>query len=156
MNYVRASDAQQTETVRALAAAMAATGDLRLEGVAMPLPSSVAAMLREIVAKLAAGEPVALITASAEMTPNEAAEFLNMSRGSLTKLMDEGVLPFHEVGTHRRIPSAAVAAYKAAQQVRSRAAMDELVRISEELGLYEIGGPPPDKSLYRGTGGDKR
>lgn len=156
MNFVRASDAQQTESVRTLAAALAVPGDVRLEGMDVPLPAAVAGMLREIVSKLAAGEPVAIITASAEMTPNEAAEFLNVSRGYITKLMDDGVLPFHAVGTHRRIPSAAVAAHKAAQQVKSRAAMDELVRISEELGLYEIDGPPLPKSHFKGTGGDNR
>lgn len=156
MNYVRTSDAQQTEAVRTLAAALSATGDLHLEGVDEPLPPAVAAMLREIVSKLAAGEPVALITASAEMTPNEAAEFLKVSRGTITKLMDEGVLPFHAVGTHRRIPSAAVAAHKAAQEVKFNAAMDELVSISEELGLYDHEGPPPPKSYFKGTGGDNR
>lgn len=156
MNYVRATTSRQTEELRHLAASLPAAGELRLAGMDAPLPAAVAQMLREIVTKLAAGEPVALVTANAEMTPNEAAAFLNVSRGYITKLMDQGALPFHEVGSHRRIPSAAVAAHKAAQQVKARAAMDELVRLSEEMGLYDNPGPPPPKSFFKGTGGTRR
>ena len=155
MNSVR-PDPRQTEAMKHLAAVLPSTGDLRLEGMDMSLPPAVAAMLREIVSKLAAGEPVALVTASAEMTPNEAAAFLGVSRGYVTKLMDAGTLPFHVVGSHRRIPSAAVAAYKAVQQAKSRAAMDELVRVSEDLGLYDDPAPPPSKPVFRGTDGTGR
>lgn len=90
------------------------------------------------------------------MTPVQAAEFLNVSRGFVAKLMDEGKLPFHQVGSHRRIPGAAVAAYKAAQEVRSRAAMAELVRLSQEMGGYDDEPPMPSKSAYRNQGGSGR
>lgn len=156
MNYVRSNDPSHREALKHLAASLPATGDLRLVGMDVSLPTAVAEMLREIVTKLAAGEPVAVVTANADMTPNEVATFLGVSRGYVTKLLDAGMLPFHEVGSHRRIPSAAVAAYKAVQQAKSRAAMDELVRVSEELGLYDDPSPPPSKSVFRGTDGTSR
>ena len=156
MNYVRAANHTQAEELRRFATSLAALGELRLAGMDVPLPLAVAQMLREMVTKLAAGEPIALITANAEMTPNEAAAFLNVSRGFITKLLEQGVLPHNEVGSHRRIPSAAVAAYKASRQAKQRAAMEEFVRLSEEMGLYDNPGPPPPKSAFRKTSKESR
>lgn len=110
-------------------------GELRLVGTDAPLPAAVAAMLREVLAKLAEGQGVALVAQSDEMTPNQAATFLNVSRGYVLKLMDEGQLPFRTVGTHRRIPGLALAAYRARQDVISRKAMDDLIALSEEMGV---------------------
>ena len=125
-------------------------GELRLVGTDAPLPAAVAAMLREVLTKLAEGQGVALVAQSDEMTPNQAAAFLNVSRGYVLKLMDEGQLPFRTVGTHRRIPGLALAAYRARQDVISRKAMDDLVALSQEMGLYDDLGPPPRKEDFRG------
>lgn len=155
MNKAHYPDAASIDTARAITASLP-DGDLHIDGIATPLPPEAATMLREMLARMAAGEPVALITASSELTPAEAAEFLNVSRGFVSRLMDKGKLPFHMVGTHRRIPGAAVAAYKAAQQVRSRAAMDELVRLSQDMGGYDDEPPIPPKRTYRNQGGSGR
>jgi excisionase family DNA binding protein len=64
------------------------------------------------------------------MTPNEAADFLNVSRGTVTKPMDDGTLPFRSVGTHRRVPTAAVIAYDLKQRAQADAALNELTRLS--------------------------
>lgn len=124
---------------------------MRLEGVTTPLPDSAAAMLREIIAAFAAGEPVAVITQDTELTPNEAAELLNVSRGFVMKLLDDGVLPFRAVGAHRRIPGAAVAAYQAKQHATARVAMDELVRLGEAMGDYANPPDRPPKSARCGS-----
>ena len=155
MSKAHLPDPATIDTARIIAASLP-IGDLRLAGVDTPLPAQAAAMLREMLTSLAAGEPVALITASSELSPTEAAEFLNVSRGFVTKLMDEGALPFNQVGSHRRIPGAAVATYKAAQQRKSRAAMDELVRLTQEMGGYDEQPPMPPKSAYRNHGGSSR
>lgn len=155
MNRTHTPDAGTIDKLRVISASLPA-GELRLEGIATPLPAPVAALLREMLATLAAGETVALITPTSEMTPNEVAEFLNVSRGFVTKLMDEGTLPFHMVGSHRRISGAAVAAYRAAQHVRSRTAMEELVRLSEEDGLYVDPPAMPPKSAFKIPRGESR
>lgn len=101
------------------------------------IPREVAGLIAEILAQLAAGRVVAAYPMHAELTTQQAADFLNVSRPHLVKLVDEGVIPYHKVGTHRRIYFKDVLAYRARQEEESRAALDELSRVSEELGLYE-------------------
>src|SRR5882724_8075447 len=113
-------------------------GDIKIDGVTIPLPPQIAALLRDALASYAAGKSVGLVVRDSEMTPNEAAEFLNVSRGTVTRLIDEGVLPVRIVGTHKRIPTAVVEAYDAKQRARSEAALTELVRPSQEMGLYDV------------------
>ena len=52
--------------------------------------------------------------------------------------MDEGVLPFRQVGSHRRIPAAAVVTLALEMRAKADAAMNELVKLSQEMGLYEM------------------
>ena len=59
-----------------------------------------------------------------------------MSRPYLIKLLQAGAMPFRMVGTHRRIRLLDVLGYRDAQDERSFAALDELTRQAEELGLY--------------------
>jgi excisionase family DNA binding protein len=131
----RYADPKTAAAARAIAAELP-SGQLKLHGVRTPLPEPIAAMLREILASYAVGNPVSLISREGEMTPNEAADFLNVSRGTVTKLMDDGTLPFRSVGSHRRIPTAAVIAYDLDQRAYSEAALHELTRLSQEMGLY--------------------
>jgi excisionase family DNA binding protein len=78
-----------------------------------------------------------------EMTTTQAAEFLDVSRPFVIKLVKRGELPCRMVGTHRRIPSDAVRAYSEKMFQQARKAADEMVRISQESGLCEIEGPMP-------------
>jgi excisionase family DNA binding protein len=137
MADTKARDAKTAAAARAIAAEMP-SGQLKLNGVHTPLPEPIAVMLREIVAAYATGNPVSLISREGEMTPNEAADFLNVSRGTVTKLMDDGTLPFRSVGTHRRIPTAAVIAFDLKQRAQADAALNELTHVSQEMGLYDM------------------
>lgn len=65
----------------------------------------------------------------------EAAELLNVSRPYLVRLLDEGRIPFHRVGTHRRVLFKDVMTYRAESRRKRRAALDELTRLDQELGL---------------------
>lgn len=114
-----------------------------------PLPPHIAELIRQMLTNLAAGRDVSVTDRREELTPNEAADFLNVSRPYIVKLMNEGVLPYRQVGAHRRIPYADLAAHKWEQNARSRAAMTELVRVSQEMGLYDDPQPMPPKSAYR-------
>jgi excisionase family DNA binding protein len=78
-----------------------------------------------------------------EMTTTQAAEFLDVSRPFVVKLVNKGELPCRRVGKHRRIPSEALLAYREKMFQRATKAADEMVRISQELGLYDHGEPPP-------------
>ena len=101
------------------------------------VPREVADLIAEILAQLAAGRVVAAYPMRAELTTQQAADFLNVSRPHVVKLVDRGIIPHHKVGTHRRLYFRDVLAYRARQDEESRAALDELSRVSEELGLYD-------------------
>ena len=116
-----------------------------------PLPPHVADLIRQVLASLAAGRQVTITENLTELTPNEAAEFLNASRTYVMKLVQEGILPARMVGNHHRIPYADLAAYKEQQRARSRAAMDRLYEIDREAGPGD--GPPPAKSVFKSGGG---
>jgi excisionase family DNA binding protein len=79
----------------------------------------------------------------AEMTTTQAAEFLDVSRPFLVKLIKQGELPCRMVGKHRRVPTAALVAHKEKMFRRAKTAAEKITQMSQELGLYEPGGPPP-------------
>jgi excisionase family DNA binding protein len=102
------------------------------------LPTSALRLLLDILAELADGNAVKVVPVHAELTTQEAADMLNVSRPHLVKLLEEGVLPFHRTGKHRRVRFADLMGYKAQRDQASEAAMAELARQAQELRLgYE-------------------
>ena len=132
---------QSPDQITAMAARAIVTelpeGPLKLANVSTPLPAAVSAILREVLAVFSEGGAVSLVPKDAEFSPAEAAEFLNVSRGFVTKLMDEGQLSYREVGSHRRIPAPIVVAYDEAQRLRARAALAEIAGRDQDMGLYD-------------------
>lgn len=76
-------------------------GSRRAESI--ELPEGVVTLLQEILAQVANGNAVTIVPIHAELTTNEAAAYLNVSRPFLVSLLDEKKIPFRLVGTHRRI-----------------------------------------------------
>lgn len=109
------------------------------------VPPNVADLIRQVLASYAAGRQPTVTENLIEMTPNEAADFLNVSRTYVMKLIRDGALPSRMVGNHHRIPYADLTAYRVQQAARSRAAMNELYRIDRETGLNDIDGPAPSR-----------
>ncbi len=106
-------------------------------GESCPLPPDIADLIRQVLASLAAGHQVTITENLAELTPNEAAQFLNMSRTHVMKLVLDGTLPTRMVGNHHRIPYPDLAAYKDQQRARSRASMDKIYDIEREAAPTE-------------------
>lgn len=100
------------------------------------LPHSVVKLLVGVLSNYAAGQGVTIVPAHAELTTQQAADMLNVSRPYLVKLLGEGKINHKMVGTHRRIPASAVIEYRAEQEIETRGAADELVALDQEMGLY--------------------
>lgn len=103
---------------------------------ALVVPRSAAVLLAQILAMLANGEGVQVIPDTAELTTQQAAEFLNVSRPHLIKLLESGEIPYRRVGTHRRVRFQDLREYKRRDDATRRATADELTELTEDLGLY--------------------
>lgn len=102
------------------------------------LPTTALHLLMDILTELAAGNAVKVVPVHAELTTQEAADMLNVSRPHLVKLLEDGALPFHKTGKHRRVRFADLMQFKAARNQASEQAMQELARQAQELDMgYE-------------------
>jgi excisionase family DNA binding protein len=101
------------------------------------LPDSVSILLARLVHELARGNAVTIIPVQAELTTQQAADLLNVSRPFLVKLLEAGEVPFHFVGTHRRVRFQDLMAYKHRRSNERRKAIGDLAHASQVLGLYE-------------------
>jgi excisionase family DNA binding protein len=104
-------------------------------GRSLQIPSLAGEMLVRILEEMARGNSMALIPVHAELTTQEAAETLNISRPSLIQLLDEGKIEFRRVGTHRRVRFDALIAYKRRLESDRRAVLAELAAYDQELGI---------------------
>lgn len=99
------------------------------------LPVSALKLMVEVLTQLGQGNSVNITPIQAELTTQEAADLLNMSRPTLIKLLDSGALPFNRTGNRRKVPFAAVLEYKQNLQEQRLSALDELSALDQELGL---------------------
>ena len=108
---------------------------IEIDGQDLILPVQALVLLRNLLDELARGNAVTIVPLHAELTTQQAADILNVSRPYLINLLERGELPFTKVGTHRRIEFKALMAYKNIVKKRSSSAMDELVQIAQETNL---------------------
>jgi excisionase family DNA binding protein len=101
------------------------------------LSPKVARMLLDILTSMAKGEALTLIPYHAELTTQQAADYLNVSRPYLIKILEEHKIPFHKTGTHRRILFEDLVNYKTSIDSQRRQILDELAAESQELGGYD-------------------
>lgn len=99
------------------------------------LPAPAIELLREILAELADGHVVTVAAARSELTSQQAADLLNVSRPYLVGLLDRRVIPFRRVGNRRRVRLDDVLAYRRRDEIRRRQLLDELTAEAEHLGL---------------------
>jgi len=99
---------------------------------AVSLPPSALPALADLLERLATAEAVTVLADDAELTPEEAAAVLGISRPLVRRRMDAGLLPFRRVGAHRRVKLADVLALRA-REAGPRAAMAELAADTEDL-----------------------
>ena len=101
------------------------------------LPNNIYSFLCRLLADLKAGNSVTILQSKAELTTVEAAKLLGMSRQFLVNLLSQGELPFHKVGTHRRLYARDVLAYKGKRDSSRRKILDDLAKAEFEEGIYD-------------------
>ncbi len=106
-------------------------------GESVALPTSLFRVLRAAVGVLGRGEAVAIAPVRKELTTQEAADILNVSRQYLVRLLDQGKIPYTKTGTHRRIRFGDLIRYKRQRDADRRGELDKLTQLSQELGLYD-------------------
>ena len=105
---------------------------------AIELPMPALRMFLDILAELAQGNAVKIVPIHAELTTQQAAELLNVSRPYVVKLLEQGLIPYHKVGKHRRVRYADLIIYQQQQRSTSEQAMYELMEQAQDLGMgYE-------------------
>lgn len=106
-------------------------------GETVAIPESVYHALRRIVPLMARGTTIGLVPLHKELTTQEAADLLTVSRPFLIKLLDEGAIPYTRPGKHRRVRFDDVMAYRQQRGVERRTALNELSAIAEDYGDYD-------------------
>lgn len=137
-------DAQAAELARESSAALSRLlmntpnqdrARVQMDGQDIVLPRQAIELLRNILTEMAQGNAVSIMPLHAELTTQEAANILNVSRPHLVKLLEEGQIEFAKVGTHRRIRLQDLMAYKQRRDQESSAAMQELVDRAQDLDM---------------------
>jgi excisionase family DNA binding protein len=97
------------------------------------VPAPVVPALIAAARLVAEGHAIDVLPADAEISAQDAADILKVSRPYLLNLVKKGVLPYRMVGAHHRIPMSAVIAYKREQEPRRRS-LESLSAETQDLG----------------------
>ena len=125
-----------TQAARKLQRALKRYGanELRLQleprGQRFEMPATAVKLLETIIEELALGHPMTLVPMREELSSQETAKLLGVSRPHLVGLLERGVIPFHRVGAHRRVKLSDALEYQAKLE-----ALAELTREAQELNL---------------------
>ena len=92
-------------------------------------------LLLDILSELSNGNAVRVVPIHAELTTQEAADLLNVSRPHLVKLLEEGALPHHKTGKHRRVLFENLMQFKSERDRASEIAMEGLTKQAQELAM---------------------
>ena len=106
------------------------------DGESLPIPEPLYDLLIQALRQLERGRAVSIVATNQELTTQQAAETLNISRPFLIRLLDEKQLPYRMVGTHRRLALEDVLAYRQTRSKSRRKLLGELARDAQKSGTY--------------------
>src|SRR3954467_14957417 len=99
------------------------------------VPRGAVELLAQVLAHMAAGQAVSVVPTHAELTTQQAADLLNVSRPFLIGLLQAGEIEYRKVGAHRRVTMSSLLDYMRTDDERRRKNADELTSLTQELGL---------------------
>jgi excisionase family DNA binding protein len=110
----------------------------------IPLPKEVFEVLVQVLEAMKQGLAIQVAPLNAQLTTQDAASYLGISRPTLVKLLESGAISFIKPGRHRYVRLDDLIAYAESVRVNRAESLDTLAREAEEAGLYdELDGPPP-------------
>ena len=115
------------------------------EGVRIDLPDPIFHLLVRTVRAMQEGKSIVLLPEDETFTTQAAASFLGMSRQFLVNLLDQGAIPHHHVGTHRKVYFKDLLAYQKQRDQQRRKDLDQLFEKAEAAGVYDAQ-PSEDES----------
>lgn len=104
-------------------------------GEVITIPTRAFKILRAVLENMAEGNSIAIIPSNSELTTQEAANILNISRPHLVKLLEGGKIPFSKVGSHRRIELKDIVAYENKISKQRRIRLNKLAKQAQKLNL---------------------
>ena len=107
------------------------------KGESIPLPESVFYVLERVAEVMARGDSITVVPVGREVTTQQAADLLNVSRQYLVRLLEEGRIPFRKTGKHRRLRIEDVLEFKDKRDKDRRAGLRELSRMTQQFGGYD-------------------
>ncbi len=132
------------ESSRRLAHLSSLEGDVKIRvlddainAATVTLPGSAVHLLLQLLSELAHGNAVTVVPYHAELTTQQAAGVLGVSRPFLVKLLEQNEIPFRRVGTHRRVRFDDVVDYKRRIDAERRDTLNEIAALSQDLDLYD-------------------
>jgi excisionase family DNA binding protein len=97
------------------------------------LPKALGDLVLDLLGHVGKGETVTLVPLGLQLSTQQAADILNVSRPFLIKLIEDGELGCIKVGTHRRLKASDVFAYRERRERERSEALDEIVRLGQEI-----------------------
>lgn len=99
------------------------------------IPAKIFSLLKEILSMAAHGQGFSLLPNNAELSTNQAADILKVSRPYLIKLLEKGAIPFRKVGKHRRIRLEDLLNYQTESLKKQENALQELAKQGQNLNM---------------------
>lgn len=131
---------QRSQLADVLQALENVSGQLRIltsDGKELTVPPALVKVLIEAGWLLADEKSLVILPADRDLSPHQAASLLNISRPYLLRILDQGNIPFHRVGTHRRIKLKDVIAFRKRRDAERRTDLKRISDLSRESGIPE-------------------
>ncbi|MCB9230171.1 MAG: helix-turn-helix domain-containing protein [Bacteroidia bacterium] len=116
------------------------TVEIQIEGTkqSIKIPKSAFSFLADILAQMAEGKSITVLPTDSELSSQQAADFIQVSRPFLVKLLEQGKIPFRKVGRHRRIRLMDLMNFEKIQKLEREKQLEFLAKQAQELNMgYE-------------------